>query len=65
MTKRRHFSEYRPLGVGFNVIVGDDDGNRAQAVFDFDDGWMDVTDPANPTELKFKPTWFETIPARE
>lgn len=64
MSLRRPYSEWTPLGAGFDVILGDDDGHQAEAVFDYDDGWMDVSDPENPIELKFKPTWFEVIPER-
>lgn len=62
---RRPFSEWTPLGFGFNVILGDDEGHQVPAVFDFDDGWMDISDPANWHELRFKPIWFETYEADE
>lgn len=62
---RRSFSEGTLTGAGFDVILGDDDRNQAEAMFDSDDGWTDVADPANPVELRFRSTWFEVMPARE
>jgi hypothetical protein len=65
MAKRRPYSEWTPLGAGFKVSLGDDEGNQAAAVLDYDDGWVDFTDPANWHELRFKPTWFEVYEAPE
>lgn len=63
---RRQISEYRPLEHGLqDIVVGDEAGHRAAAAFDFDNGWMDVTDPAKWHELRFTPTWFEVVPSRE
>lgn len=62
MTERRPFSDYRPLRFGFNAVLGDDNGNRVNAVFDFEFGWKAVSDRGNLNELTFEPTWFEVEP---
>lgn len=62
---RRPYSEWTPLGVGFYVILGDDQGNRAPAAFDYELGWKDATDPREWRPLSFKPTGFEVMDAPE
>ena len=64
---RRPIAEYYKLEERADVVVGDDAWNAAEAGWNEDDGWVDLTHPEQPfaTRLPFEPTWFALIPSRE
>lgn len=64
MSDRRPIAEFFQLEEPHpDVIVGDEHGRQAQAAIDPDSGrWVDLTDPAAPIDLSFKPTWFRVNP---
>lgn len=63
MSKRRRIADFYPFEPRPDVIVGDDEGNSAPAALDRDCGWMDVSDPERPRELRFMPRWYEIVPS--
>ena len=63
---RRPIAEYYQLEPLPDVVVGDDDGNAAEAGWCEADGWVDLADPEQIVfpKLGFVPTWFGVIPSR-
>lgn len=66
MTDRRPIAEFFAYELAPEVVVGDDQGNEAEAAIDPDSDpdaptWVDLTDPDRPIELSFSPTWFRLI----